>query len=170
MNVMSKSYGLPGLRIGWLACRDRGLLERLERRKHYTSICNSAPSELLAAIALRNGATIRARNREIIAANLPVFDEFFARWADLFDWEHPAGGCVCFPRYAGEDGVDELCRRLVEEAGVVLLPASIYASDLADVPGDRFRIGVGRRGPEPALAAFQQFLARTRTAPRISRS
>ena len=170
LNVMSKSYGLPGLRIGWLACRDRGLLERLERRKHYTSICNSAPSELLAAIALRNGATIRARNREIIAANLPVFDEFFARWADLFEWEHPAGGCVCFPRYAGEDGVDELCRRLVEEAGVVLLPASIYASDLADVPGDRFRIGVGRRGPEPALAAFQRFLARTRTAPRISRS
>jgi aspartate/methionine/tyrosine aminotransferase len=170
LNVMSKSYGLPGLRIGWLACRDRGLLERLERRKHYTSICNSAPSELLAAIALRNGESIRARNREIVAANLPVFDEFFARWDDLFEWEHPSGGCVCFPRYAGAEGVEELCRRLVEEEGVVLLPASIFESDLAEVPGDRFRIGLGRRHPGPALAAFERFLARTPAAPRISRS
>ena len=56
LNVMSKAYGLPGLRIGWLACRDRALLERLERRKHYTSICNAGPSEHLATIALRTGS------------------------------------------------------------------------------------------------------------------
>ena len=43
LNVASKSYGLPGLRVGWLACRDRALLERLEKRKHYTSICNAGP-------------------------------------------------------------------------------------------------------------------------------
>ncbi len=55
LSVMSKAYGLPGLRIGWLACRDRELLGRLERRKHYTSICNAGPSEALATIALRNG-------------------------------------------------------------------------------------------------------------------
>jgi aspartate/methionine/tyrosine aminotransferase len=161
VNVMSKAYGLPGLRIGWLVSRDSPLLERLERRRHYTSICNSAPSELLAAIALRNGKAIRARNRDIIDANLPVFDAFFARHEELFEWEHPAGGCVCFPRYLGEDGVEEFCRSLVEEAGVVLLPASIFSSVLAEVPGDRFRIGVGRSDPEPALAAFEEFLAKS---------
>jgi hypothetical protein len=69
---------LPGLRIGWLACRDRALLERLERRKHYTTICNPVPSEHLAAIALRNGDAIRARNRAIVAENVPVFEAFFA--------------------------------------------------------------------------------------------
>jgi aspartate/methionine/tyrosine aminotransferase len=78
LNVMSKAYGLPGLRIGWLACRDRALLERLERRKHYTTICNPVPSEHLAAIALRNGDAIRARNRAIVAENVPVFEAFFA--------------------------------------------------------------------------------------------
>jgi aspartate/methionine/tyrosine aminotransferase len=161
VNVMSKAYGLPGLRIGWIACRDPGLVERLERRRHYTSICNSAPSELLAAIALRNGEAIRARNRAILAANLPVFEAFFARHDELFEWAPPAGGCVCFPRYLGKDGVEDFCRRLVEEAGVVLLPAGIFSSDLADVPGDRFRIGVGRRDPEAALAAFEDFLARS---------
>ncbi|HEY6781336.1 MAG TPA: aminotransferase class I/II-fold pyridoxal phosphate-dependent enzyme, partial [Thermoleophilaceae bacterium] len=89
LNVMSKAYGLPGLRVGWLACHDRALLQRLERRKHYTSICNSGPSEALATIALRNGGAIRARNRDIVVANLPVFDDFFARWAEAFEWERP---------------------------------------------------------------------------------
>jgi aspartate/methionine/tyrosine aminotransferase len=158
LNVMSKAYGLPGLRLGWIASRDRALLERLERRKHYTSICNPVPSEHLAAIALRAGDAIRARNRAIIAENLPVFDAFFAQWPEHFAWEHPQGGCVSFPRLATGEETATFCRRLVERAGVVLLPADIYASELAPVPTDRFRIGVGRRDPAPALEAFGAFL------------
>ena len=69
VNVMSKSYGLPGLRIGWVACRDRALLSTVERHKHYTTICNAGPSEFLASVALRAGERIQARNREIVAAN-----------------------------------------------------------------------------------------------------
>jgi aspartate/methionine/tyrosine aminotransferase len=159
LNVMSKAYGLPGLRIGWLACRDRALLERLERRKHYTTICNSAPSEHLAALALRHGDRIRARNRDIIAANLPVFADFFAGRPDVLEWQAPQGGCVSFPRLVTGEPASTFCRRLVEQAGVVLLPADIYASTLGEVPEDRFRIGVGRRDPEPALAAFGEFLS-----------
>jgi aspartate/methionine/tyrosine aminotransferase len=166
MGVMSKAYGLPGLRIGWLACRDRAVLERLETRKHYTTICNAGPSELIATYALRRGAQITARNRALIARNLPVFDGFFAAHADLFAWERPQAGCVCFPRYLGADGVEAFCRDLVEQAGVVLLPASIYASELGDVPADRFRIGVGRADPEPALEAFGAFLAQRAVASR----
>ncbi|MGH2761637.1 MAG: aminotransferase class I/II-fold pyridoxal phosphate-dependent enzyme [Thermoleophilaceae bacterium] len=158
MNVMSKAYGLPGLRVGWLACRDRTLLERLERRKHYTSICNAGPSELLATVALRNGERVRARNRAIIAENLSRFTALFASWDELFDWQPPQGGCVSFPRYLGPDGVEAFCRDAVEQAGVLLLPASIYASELAPVPADRFRVGIGRRGAEPALAALDGFL------------
>jgi len=169
LGVMSKAYGLPGLRIGWLACRDRAVLERLETRKHYTSICNAAPSELIATYALRRGPELTARNRAIVARNLPVFDAFFAAHEDLFEWEHPQAGCVCFPRYLGSDGVEAFCRELLEQAGVVLLPASLYASELGDVPADRFRIGVGRTDPEPALEAFGAFLAHravTTSAPR----
>ena len=134
------------------------LLERLERRKHYTSICNAGPSEFLATLALRHGDAVRGRNRAIIERNLPIFDAFFARWSERFEWEHPQGGCVCFPRYLGGDA-GRFCRELLEAEGVVLLPADIYASELGAVPRDRFRIGVGRRDPEPALAAFDAFLA-----------
>jgi len=158
LNVTSKSLGLPGLRIGWITCRDRALLSRLERAKHYTTICNSAPSEVLARIALKARTTILARNRALIAANLPAFDAFFAGFPDLFEWQAPDGGCVAYPRYLGRDGVEELCRRLAEEAGVLLLPASIYQSELTPAPADRFRIGVGRAHPEEGLAAFTQWM------------
>jgi aspartate/methionine/tyrosine aminotransferase len=158
LNVMSKAYGLPGLRIGWIACRDREVLSRLERAKHYTSICNAGPSEVLALIALRAGKQILDRNRQIVAANLPVFDAFFAAYPSLFEWEPPQGGCVAFPRYLGADGVERMCTDLVEQAGVLLLPASIYESAVTPTPSDRFRIGIGRRAPEEALAAWSAWL------------
>jgi aspartate/methionine/tyrosine aminotransferase len=162
LNVMSKAYGLPGLRIGWIACRDREMLDRLERAKHYTSICNSAPSEVLALIALRAREQILARNRRIVAANLPVFDQFFARFPSLFEWDHPQGGCVAFPRYLGTDGVEAMCADLVAQQGVLLLPASIYASSLTATPADRFRIGVGRHDPQAALDAWGAWLDKRR--------
>jgi aspartate/methionine/tyrosine aminotransferase len=159
LNVVSKSYGLPGLRVGWLACRDRDLLARLEKRKHYTTICNAAPAEFLASIALSNRERIWERNRGIIAANVPLFDDFFARWADEFDWRPPDGGCVCFPRYRSGD-VEDLCARLLDEEGVLVLPASIYRSEIADTPTDRFRVGIGRLGLDEGLQAFDRFMRR----------
>lgn len=151
INVMSKAYGLPGLRVGWVACRDRAALELLERHKHYTSICNAGPSELLAAMALGVGPQILERNRGIVAANAALFEELFGDFPDLVEWAPPQGGCVAFPRYLGDDGAEELCRVLVEDHGVLFLPSSIYASDLAPVPIDRFRVGMGRRGLEVGL-------------------
>jgi aspartate/methionine/tyrosine aminotransferase len=159
LNVMSKAYGLPGLRVGWIACRDRALLSRLERAKDYSTICNSAPSEILALIALRARDQVLARNRGIVAANLPAFDEFFARFPDLFEWQRPQGGCVSFPRYLGADGVEAMCADLVREAGILLLPASIYRSELTPVPADRLRVGVGRRDPQDPLDAWAAWLS-----------
>jgi aspartate/methionine/tyrosine aminotransferase len=159
LNVMSKAYGLPGLRIGWIACADGDLLQRMERVKHYLSICNSAPSERLALIALQNRERILARNCRIIDANLVHLDAFFARHSNLFEWRVSDASCMAFPRYLGADGVEEFTRRLVEEAGVLLLPGSIYASALTPTPVDRFRIGFGRLGIEAGLAAMDEYLA-----------
>ncbi len=158
LNVVSKAYGLPGLRVGWIACRDRGVLDRMQAMKEYLSICNAAPSEVLATIALTAGGRILARNRAITAGNLTTLAEFFGRHAQRFDWYEPDGGCVAFPRYLGEEGVESFCARLVRDAGVLLLPGSMYCSDLLPVPQDRFRIGYGRFGMDEALAAFEAFL------------
>jgi len=158
LNVMSKAYGLPGLRIGWIATKDREVLSRMERAKHYLSICNSGPSEVLALIALRARERILARNRRLIEANLAELDRFFAGYPSLFEWHVPDGGCIGYPRYLGNDGVEHFCRALVEQAGVLLLPASIYASALTATPVDRFRIGYGRAGIGAGLDAMRIFL------------
>ncbi|MBL8711005.1 MAG: aminotransferase class I/II-fold pyridoxal phosphate-dependent enzyme, partial [Rhodospirillaceae bacterium] len=160
LGVMSKAYGLPGLRVGWIASRDRALLYRMERMKHYLSICNAGPSECLAVIALKAGQEIMARNRGLIADNIKACDAFFGEFPELFEWRPGDGGCIAFPRYLGKEGVEDFCRRLVEEAGIVLLPASLYRSALTPTPGDRFRIGYGRTFVPEGLAAMRAFLKR----------
>ena len=82
--MMSKAYGMPGLRIGWMACRDRSVLEEIERYKHYLSICNSAPSERLAMIVLRNREQILERNRSVLRTNLERIESFFKIYPHLF--------------------------------------------------------------------------------------
>jgi aspartate/methionine/tyrosine aminotransferase len=159
LNVMSKAYGLPGLRIGWIACRDQDLLARMERYKHYLSICNSAPSEVLAEIALKAREILLARNRGLVVENLKRLDGFFAQFASRFEWNAPKGGCVAYPRYLGSDSVEAFCQRLVEEAGVLLLPASIYRSELTETPRDRFRIGFGRANLPTGLKAMESWLS-----------
>ncbi|MFX0545289.1 pyridoxal phosphate-dependent aminotransferase [Roseovarius sp. S1116L3] len=158
LGVMSKSYGLPGLRIGWIACQDRDVLSRMERMKHYLSICNSGPSEHLARIALKARDRLLARNNAIVDENVPKWDAFFARHPELFEWRRPEGSCMGYPRYLGSDGVDNFARRLVEEAGVLVLPSTIYRSDLGETPRDRFRIGFGRTGLDEGLAALEGWL------------
>lgn len=162
LGVMSKSYGLPGLRIGWIACRDRAMLARMERLKHYLSICNSGPSERLAKIALTRRAALLARTCALVDANLPKWDAFFARHPDLFEWQRPDGSCMAFPRYLGAEGVEDFCRRLVEESGVLLLPGTIYRSALGPTPTDRFRLGFGRRGLDEGIAAMDAHIRRNR--------
>ena len=158
LNVMSKVYGLPGLRIGWLACKDRAMLVRFEHYKHFLSICNSAPSEFLARIALKSRAQILSRNRDIVRNNLALLNAFFSEHARLFDWHEPDGGCVGFIRYKGRDGVEEFTRRLVEETGVLLLPSSLYASELGPVPSDCVHVGFGKLRVAEGIAALRRWL------------
>jgi aspartate/methionine/tyrosine aminotransferase len=154
---MSKAYGLPGLRIGWLACKDRAMLVRFERFKHFLSICNSAPSEVLARIALKARETILARNRKLVRDNIALLNAFFAEYRHVFDWREPDGGCVGFIRYLGGDGVEEFTRRLVEESGVLFLPSSVYRSELGPVPENCLRVGFGRKHVAAGLVTLRQW-------------
>lgn len=161
LNVTSKSFGLPGLRIGWIACQDHELLSKMERMKHYLSISSSGPSERLTVIALNNRKKLLDRNNAIVNENLPKWDAFFATHESLFDWYQPDGSCMAFPRYKGKDGVAAFTQSLVEEAGVLLLPSTIYRSDLGPTPTDRFRLGYGRADLDEGLEAMSSHLART---------
>ena len=152
MGVTSKTYGLAGLRIGWIATQNQELLDELGAFKDYTSICNSAPSEFLATLALRNAEPIVERNLRIIRNNLERLDSFFALHEDWFEWYRPKAGPIAFPRLRrGEVG--EFCRDLVERAGVLLLPGSLYTGGFS-----AFRIGFGRNEIAVALDRLDAYL------------
>jgi aspartate/methionine/tyrosine aminotransferase len=152
LGVMSKAFGLAGLRVGWLASRDAELLRRCAAYKDYTTICNSAPSEVLSLMALRAREQVLARSRAILAENLKHLDAFFARHEDTFRWVRPRAGSVAFPRLLRDMPVAEFCQALVEREGVLLLPGDVYG-----FPGNHFRLGLGRLGMPEALARLERF-------------
>lgn len=165
LGVMSKAFGLAGLRIGWIVTRDADLRHRLAELKHYTTICNSGPSEILALMGLRARGSLLARGREIIQGNLGRLDRFFADWRGTLEWTRPRAGTIGFPRFVAEASVDSLAAELVEQHGVLILPGSIF-----DWPGAHFRIGLGRRNLPEALARFEEFLAARRRPVRAAAS
>ena len=158
LGAVSKAYGLPGLRIGWVACRDRGLIGRLATIRQYLSTCSAGPSEVLACIALKAAPVILARNHGIAEANLAQLLAFLARHENLFDCRPPEGGMVCYPRYKGAEGVERFVTRMAETAGVLLLPSSVFHSELVALPPGRFRIGFGRRSFGAGLEALERGL------------
>lgn len=152
LGVMSKTYGLAGLRIGWIATRNEPVRARMASMKDYTTICASAPSEFLAEIALRHGETIAARSRAIISANLALLDAFFARHADSFSWQRPPAGPIAFPRLLRGE-VESFCDRLAQAKSVLLLPGTVYEDQ-----GNHFRIGFGRRNMPQALQRLEEYM------------
>ncbi|NUP52017.1 MAG: aminotransferase class I/II-fold pyridoxal phosphate-dependent enzyme [Catenulispora sp.] len=156
VGVMSKAYGLAGLRIGWLASRDEELLRTLRAIKDYTSVCASAPSEILALIALRAREQVVGRCRRIIDANLERVDEFFAEWADVFHWVRPRAGTVGFPRLLLATPVEEFVDDLARSESVLLLPGSVF-----DCDDGRVRFGLGRASLPEGLRRLDGYLRRT---------
>lgn len=149
LGVMSKAFGLAGLRIGWLASRDRTLLRQAELHKHYTSICNSAPSEHLSLIALKAKDTILKRNREIQLQNYELLLSFFNRHKDLFHLVPPQGGTICYPQYLGGDGV-AFVEKMREKFGILLMPDTLF-----DGPPHHVRFGFGKQSFPQALSYFE---------------
>lgn len=153
IGVMSKSFGFPGLRIGWVATHESKLLEKIMSHKLYLTICNSGPSEILSVIALRSKEKILQRNQQIVDKNLSLLDEFFKDYPQLFTWKRPIAGVTAFTQLKHPMPIDEFVEKLIESQGVVILPGSVY-----DYPGNYFRIGFGRTNMPEALMRLNRFI------------
>ncbi|MGV8924284.1 MAG: aminotransferase class I/II-fold pyridoxal phosphate-dependent enzyme [Ewingella sp.] len=158
LNVTSKAYGLPGLRIGWVACQDSAWLLKLERMKQYLSICNSIPGEILTTLALNARETILERVMDRSRANLQRLNDFLARYPQHFELTQPKAGVLAFVRYKGAEGAEAFATRLVEGSGVMVIPSVVYASALTTVSEDFLRIGFGRANLGEALEVLGSWL------------
>ena len=155
VGVMSKSYGLPGLRIGWMATQNNKIADQFAILKEYTTICNAGPSEFLAGVALRNRAQILRRNLQIVNNNLPLYDAFFDKNADLFSWYKPNAGPVAFVKMHFDSDDMAFAQQALQQRGILILPGGIY-----DYNG-YFRVGFGRKSIPEALTQFESFVLDT---------
>jgi aspartate/methionine/tyrosine aminotransferase len=162
LGSISKTYGLPGLRLGWLVSRNRSALQRCLELRFYTTICNSAPGEFLCEVALRHRGVLVDRNLEIARSNLVLLGMFFEENAELFEWVKPNASPMCFPRFKGGQEVSAFCDELVREMGVMLLPGAVY-----DEP-HHIRFGYGRKNMPGALDRLSEFLQLRATGHRLS--
>jgi len=156
LGVTSKTYGLAGLRIGWIATQNKKIYEKMASLKDYTTICNSAPSEFLSEVALRNRQKLIDRNLGIIQNNLTVVDNLFARYSSLFTWVRPKAGSMGFPKLLKGD-VEKFCDDLVKKSGVLLLPGTMY-----DDSRNHFRLGLGRKNLPQAVERLEEYLPKAR--------
>jgi len=153
LGVMSKAFGLAGLRIGWIATKDTSLLKKLMSFKNYTTICSSAPSEFFSILALRNKKVILERNLKIIKENIKLLEIFFNKKRDQFDWIKPKAGCIAFPMIKFSENIEEFCSDLFIKKGVLLLPGTKY-----DFDDKHFRIGFGRKNMPVGLKLLEEYL------------
>ncbi len=154
LGSMSKTYGLPGLRLGWLASRDARILNKCEEFKFYTTICNSAPSEFLTALALRHREVLVKRNLEIAKGNLALLDDFFKRRQEEFEWAQPNASPIGFAKRKGVRETLSFCEEVVQNSGVLLLPGTVY-----DEP-QHIRFGYGRKNMAESLTKLDEYLSR----------
>ena len=157
LSGMSKVFGMAGVRIGWLVTKDKNIYERLAELKDYTTICSSAPSEILSLIALRNKDKILENHHKKITKNLSILEDFFNRHRDVFIWVKPKGGTVCFPRIKNKIGSFKFCEEIIKDAGIMLLPSKVY-----DFDDHHFRIAFGRENIPEVLTRFETHLERSK--------
>ncbi len=152
LSGLSKSYGLPGLRSGWLVVKNKALRDAIINWKFYTSICSPAPSEFLAEAALKVRGRLIARSLEQIVQNLDLAESFFARWPGLFSWRPPLSGSIALVGM-NVNSVEDYAERLARDAGVLIQPATTLRWD-----NHHFRLGLGRAGFGVALKKFEEHL------------
>lgn len=157
LGVMSKTFSLAGLRIGWIATKNRDILQKMAAFKDYTSRCNSAPSEFLSTLALRNLDKVVSRTLEIVHNNLILLNSFFQRNQELFHWIAPTAGSVAFPSLKINMDSQTFCQKLLQESGVLLMPGSCFSAS-----EKHFRIGFGHKDMPECLIEFEKFLEKNR--------
>ena len=139
VSSLSKTYGIPGIRIGWLICRDPDLMHTLLSAKEQIGICGSVVDEEIAYQALRQREVWLPEIHARIATALGVVREWIAH-EELMEWVEPRGGVVCFPRVRPDAGVDldEFYRALTEEYGTYVGPGHWF-----EQPRGHMRVGFG---------------------------
>ena len=150
---MSKTFGMPGVRLGWVVTKDQELYKQLNEWKDYTTICTSAPSEILSLMALRAKEKIISKQLSLLQRNQKILDEFFKSYSNIFSYVSPKAGSICFPHLHLDQGAYNFCQKVIQETGIMLLPSTVY-----DYDDEHIRIGFGRQNMAEVLKILEKYI------------
>jgi aspartate/methionine/tyrosine aminotransferase len=159
LSTMSKPWGAGGTGIGWIACQNRAVCDKLRKAQHIYAVCFARAGEIQTMMALRCSDNIISKNIKIINDNLRQLDEYFAANKDIFEWVRPKAGGTGFVKFKGPIGANELASSLLAHE-ILIFPPSIF--DCEASLGQYFRIGFSRTTMPAALEAFRQFIDQQR--------
>ncbi|MEQ9427009.1 MAG: aminotransferase class I/II-fold pyridoxal phosphate-dependent enzyme [Cyclobacteriaceae bacterium] len=149
----AKSFGLAGLRIGWLVSQDTDFLRKVVAFKDYLSICNNAPSEILTTIALNHIERFIQPNIEKIQRNVAVFEEFTTNHELIDSFIPPKAGSISFVNLNIETTALEFSDNLVAKTGIMTVPAEMFEHS-----GKYIRVGFGRENFTDILELLSKHL------------
>lgn len=141
-NVLSKTFGLAGVRIGWVMTRNLALTTSIRNLKTYNSICQSQLDEQVACFVLQKAEAIIRKNNSIVRANVEAFDGFVANH-EFLRWLRPTAGIVGLVH--SSEPIEQLLKRWFAR-DVMALPGEIFG-----IAGDYFRVGFGKADFAEAL-------------------
>ncbi len=136
VTTMSKTYGAPGIRIGWAAVEDTKIIDMIRAVREQITICNSAIGERLAFEILLRKEELLTQSRKLISKNLKILSTWMEE-QDFLEWVLPEAGVVAFPRLNNAASTDWLCTRLIEDYGTFTVPGSCFEM------ADHIRLGYG---------------------------
>ena len=138
VGTLSKPYGLPGLRIGWIA-GPADIVDRCWGLRDYISLSPGKLNDALACLGLKHHDKIVARNREIIVANLAAASKWIDGRRDVLSWTPPRGGLLALLKYNLPVDSLTLADTLANDYSVMLAPGSAFGYE------HHLRLGIGQR-------------------------
>jgi aspartate/methionine/tyrosine aminotransferase len=156
VSVMSKSFGLAGIRIGWVMSKSEVLLSQLLAIKSVSSICCSVIDEAAAKIAFKHCDEIIEQNNQLIKKNIKIFQQFVNEHKDLFQWHPPKAGIMAVVEVKNGIPIEVWAKELANQAGILMLPTSLFG-----LSGNYFRLGLGQNNFKYLLLKLSQFILKT---------
>jgi aspartate/methionine/tyrosine aminotransferase len=153
VSVLSKSFGLAGVRIGWAVSKNKALLKKLLAVKAQASICTSIVDEKLAELALENHEKIINSNNAIIKNNITLFQRFIEKNHQYFSWRAPQAGLLTLVKCHTEVPILKWAEKLAEETGIFVYPACLFGLE-----GSYFRLGLGTKNLPTILESLQRYV------------
>lgn len=157
VSSLSKAYGLPGLRIGWMLA-DKDIIQKCMNLRHYTSLCSNVFGETIAVKVLNESENYLSQTNEFVQKNYQITKKFLdeLKQKELIDFVEPKGGLTFFIKLNSEKNIEEFCEEFENEYSILLLPGNKYEKKY-----DRFfRLGFGMDSEDliHCLIQLKQFL------------